>query len=97
MSDVYPENMKSYTPPLPSSRGSLRLGARLLSKSRSKWIQAKSCPQVRPVLLEGERESEREERKSNLKQTPRNVNVVIDISSIFALFMANDDGGNVKW
>merc|ERR1719500_334386 len=38
---------------LPSSRGSLRLSAGLLGKSRSKWVQAKCCPQIGPVLLRG--------------------------------------------
>ena len=47
--EVQPVCLRSSIPS-PSSRGSLRLSAWLLSKSCSKWVQTPSRPQVRPVL-----------------------------------------------
>ena len=78
---------------LPSGRGGLRLSAWLLSKSGSKWVQAKCCSQVRPVLL-------REE--SEIQETQRHVNVVIESFFISALFIESpavmsEDGGNGEW
>ena len=78
---------------LPSGRGGLRLSAWLFSKSGSKWVQAKCCSQVRPVLL-------REE--SEIQETQRHVNVVIESFFISALFIESpavmsEDGGNGEW